>query len=1416
MHIHGQRTAQPRPEPLTIRTLRTGLLSAATAALTVAALAVPATAQAATAHPGANTPPVSTQNTKNPASPQSTKDAVALCPPASANRFTCFAMKRTDVKSSKGLAPDVTPSGYGPTDLAGAYDLPTGGGAGQTVAIVDAFDDPDAEADLAVYRSQFGLPECTTANGCFSKVDQNGGTHYPAPDPDWSGEISLDLDMVSAVAPQAHILLVEATSNDDNDLGASVDEAVTLGAKYVSNSYGSDYDSTPGSGEDPSELTAFDPFYNHPGVAVVASTGDLGYGVAYPAASQYVTSVGGTSLVRDSSSRGWNETVWNNFKGAPGSGCSLYEPKPAFQTDTGCSMRAEADVAAVADPLTGVAVYDSYQLGGWNVFGGTSASSPIIASVFADAGAPAAGTYPNSYPYANSGALNDITQGSDGTCTVSYLCTAGTGYDGPTGLGTPKGVSAFTTGPHGFVSGKVTDAATGGALAGAKVTVGDATATTTADGSYSVSVPPGSYTVSASDFGYATSTVDGVTVADGQNAAADFGLNAVARVAVTGKVTDGSGQGWPLYASLTVDGAPGGAVYTDPKTGKYSVNLPVDGTYTLHVSSNTPGYKSADEQVTVGVSGVVENVALGVDTASCTAAGYTNHYHGAFTSFDTTSVPDGWSVSNAAGTSGGWVFDDPGGRGNQTGGSGNFAIVDSDFDGSGNTQDSSLVSPATDMSANASPTLSFDTEYTPYTGSVADVDVSVDGGTTWSNVWEHADDQVPGSHVSIALPQAANQSAVQVRFHYTGSWAYYWEVDDVLLGTVSCDPVPGGLIVGQVTDHNTGQAVAGASVGSSATTATATTAATSDPAMTGAFYSLFAPAGAQTVTAAKGHYTTGAKSVTVTAGAAVRANFSLSAGRLTVTPSSLSKTLPWAGTGTSTVTVKNTGSAPATLNLGEGGGGFTVQSVKAAPLLQVKGTFPKSDMLKAAKSAKGAKAGADAKAGTGANSPAVGTAWSTLADFPSPTQDNIAEYSGGRLYSGFGFDGSQDTNTLYAFDPAAGSWSQLAGATDTRESPAHAFIGGKLYVAGGWGPTGDPDGMTEVYDPSADSWSTGPAWSAPLAGSGSAALGSKLYVVGGCATDCGSQSVSVLDTATGTWSTAANYPETTSWVACGALNGKIYCAGGTDGTSTSAHTYVYDPSADAWTKVADMPAGGAWGAASTAANGLLLVQDGVNGAGALSNAGYAYDPQTDSWSALPNTPNPAYRFGGALGFYTVGGGEGQFTTPLNVTQVLAGYDQGSSSDVPWLSESAASVTLAPGKSAKVTVSYNAADPSIVQPGTYTASLTLSSDTPYKLGSIPVGLKVNPPKTWGKIAGTVTTTDSAGKSVPLSGATIQIDTWTTHYTLHTGTDGGYALWLDVRNNPLTVIAAKDGYQPQVSTVKITRGGTVTTDFNLLKD
>ncbi|MEU6866231.1 putative Ig domain-containing protein [Streptomyces sp. NPDC046876] len=379
------------------------------------------------------------------ASTASTAQTQRLCSePTKPGFMACHALARTDLKQQLHLAPNLVPSGYGPTDLQSAYALPASAGAGATVAIIDAYDDPNAESDLATYRAQYGLPPCTTANGCFKKVDQNGGTNYPTPDSGWAGEISLDVDMVSAVCPSCHILLVEANQPSMADLGAAVNRAVTMGAKYVSNSYGGGEDST-----DPSSDASY---FNHPGVAITVSSGDSGYGVEYPAASQYVTSVGGTSLTRaGGTSRGWSESVWGTSSGGngAGSGCSAYTTKPSWQHDSGCAKRTVSDVSAVADPATGLAVYDSYQASGWNVYGGTSASAPIIAAVYALAGTPAAGSYPSSYPYAHTASLNDVTSGANGSCSSSYLCTAKSGYDGPTGLGTPNGVAAFTGGSTG-------------------------------------------------------------------------------------------------------------------------------------------------------------------------------------------------------------------------------------------------------------------------------------------------------------------------------------------------------------------------------------------------------------------------------------------------------------------------------------------------------------------------------------------------------------------------------------------------------------------------------------------------------------------------------------------------------------------------------------------------------------------------------------------------------------------------------------------------------------------------------------------------------------------------------------------------------------------------------------------------------
>ena len=325
-----------------------------------------------------------------------------------ADRANCTLAINVNVPAlSNSNAPASLISGLHPADIQSRYALPAGN-PGATVAVVDAYDDPAAEADLAVYRTTFGLPQCTGANGCFKKVDQRGTTAYPAVNAAWAEEISLDLDMVSAACPNCKILLVEADSASFDDLGAGVDLAAASGAKAISNSY---------YGPEWSGETAYDAHYNHPGAAVTVSAGDE-RSPFYPAASPYVTSVGGTTL--SGSSGSWKETAWSYG----GAGCSAYETKPAWQGKNGCKgMRSTVDVAAVADPQTGVSMFDA-AAGGWYVAGGTSASAPIVAAAYALSG----NAQGPAYSYAHPGGFFDV---------------APAGYDPFTGLGSPDGLAGL-------------------------------------------------------------------------------------------------------------------------------------------------------------------------------------------------------------------------------------------------------------------------------------------------------------------------------------------------------------------------------------------------------------------------------------------------------------------------------------------------------------------------------------------------------------------------------------------------------------------------------------------------------------------------------------------------------------------------------------------------------------------------------------------------------------------------------------------------------------------------------------------------------------------------------------------------------------------------------------------------------------
>jgi subtilase family serine protease len=334
-----------------------------------------------------------------------------------------------------------SPSGYGPAQLRGAYGV-SGRAVGQPIiAIVDAYDDPTIKNDLDAYSLQFHLPVlplCKAAAAkspipCLQKIGQTGGKAMPAANGDWSMEIALDVEAAHAMCENCSLVLIEAKSPNMTNLFAAVDTAVKTGAIAISSSWG---------GPEYKGETKLDKHFEHNGIAFTVSSGDSGYGVQYPAASPYVTAVGGTSLYMNGNNYS-NENAWSGA----GSGCSQFEVKPNWQKDVLCKGRTVADVSAVADPSTGAAIYSSTSpkgQKGWFTAGGTSLAAPIIAAVYALASTPKTQTA-NSLPYlfGNKNNLHDVVGGSNGICSPSYLCTGKTKYDGPTGLGSPNGLGAF-------------------------------------------------------------------------------------------------------------------------------------------------------------------------------------------------------------------------------------------------------------------------------------------------------------------------------------------------------------------------------------------------------------------------------------------------------------------------------------------------------------------------------------------------------------------------------------------------------------------------------------------------------------------------------------------------------------------------------------------------------------------------------------------------------------------------------------------------------------------------------------------------------------------------------------------------------------------------------------------------------------
>ncbi|MBU1661291.1 MAG: carboxypeptidase-like regulatory domain-containing protein, partial [Chloroflexi bacterium] len=928
-------------------------------------------------------------------------------------------------------------------------------------------------------------------------------------------------------------------------------------------------------------------------------------------------------------------------------------------------------------------------------------------------------------------------------------------------------------GPTGTLDGNVYDSVTMTGIAGADIQATSpitysGSTTSDANGDYAMMLPEYSgYDVTGSAYGYVPNTITSVGVVSGTTTTLDIPLTLATFYTVDGVVTDVN-TGWPLYANIDINGYPGDSIWSDPETGYYSISLPEGITYTFDVAAWVPGYLPGGGDVGPLTADATENFALDVDVAACVAPGYTLDVNGTFSDFEGGVPPAGWTVVDNAGNGVVWTtIAGSGESGNYTNGSGEAATVSSDAFGTADF-DTELQTNVFDTTGWPGMTLEYTVNYQNYANEdFLDVDISTDGGATWTNVLSWNEDHgafraTPGEDVSLDLSANVGFANTVLRWHYydpaLDDWEWYAQIDDVLLGNVSClPPADGGLVVGNVYDDNTLDALNGAMVDNKDGYTAEAVATPFDLAVDDAFYTIFSPSGSKTFTATLSGYATDVQSVTVVISDTVAQDFYLGAGWLDADPDSLHVTLDMGISTTVSLNLDNLGSAAADFDLQEVDDGFQPALVLSIPASD--GNFPRGNAAPSA----------------GAAPIAVMEGGVPLSDLLAPLGTvAYATEAANSFHTAFDLDVPEVLPNLGAFVPA-----NFPGAGE--------FVNGLVYVA-------DTGNIMYELDPATGAVLDTYPVTAPPGGEtySGMALDPTSGMVYASSTNISTSSIFTVDVETGIATLIG--PITGS--ACN-------IAIAIDGTG---QIYGYDICTDDF-----------WAIDKNTGAGTSI---GSIGFDANFGQGMGWDPATDQIYLVAfnsGTSQVELRIADRVTGNTVLMGVLGSTNPGGLVQLpWLGVPIGVDTDIPWLSEDPITGTISAAGTQMIDVTFDAGVPEVTQPGDYHATLKVKNDTPYGTLSVPVTMTVDTPADWGKLEGTVTGLGYCDLDpAALEDAEVIItDSGGVTSTLMTDPNGYFSRWLDEAGSPYAIgVSAAEHEVGYASGVSVSGGVTTTVDFDL---